>query len=96
MTAGLLRRLHHLLMGGVGRAELDIVLHGVGKEVHPLEHHAHLLHQGLQGVLPHIPAADGHTAAVHIPKPGDQVAEGGLAGAGGPYNGGGGPVRDSQ
>ena len=91
MAARLFSGLHHLLMGSARAAELDVVLHRVGKEVHPLEHHAHLLHEGLQRVLPHIPAADGHTAAVHIPKPGDQVAEGGLAGARGPYDGGGGP-----
>ena len=96
VAARLFSGLHHLLMGSARAAELDVVLHRVGKEVHPLEHHAHLFHEGLQGVLPHIPAADGHTAAVHIPKPGDQVAESGLAGAGRSHNGGGGPVRDDQ
>ena len=58
-------------MSGIGTAELDVVLNGVVEEVHPLEHHAHLLHQGLQGVFPHIPAVDGDPAALHIPEPGD-------------------------
>ena len=43
VAARLFSGLHHLLMGSARAAELDVVLHRVGKEVHPLEHHAHLL-----------------------------------------------------
>ena len=46
MAAGLLCRIHHLLVGSVGTAELDVILNGVVEEIHALEHHAHLIHQG--------------------------------------------------
>lgn len=94
MAAHLFNGLRHLPMGNARAVELDAVLHRVSKEVHPLEYHAHLFYEELQRVLPHTPATDGHTIVIHISKPGDQAAEGGLAGAGEPHNGGGGPARD--
>src|SRR5699024_9401518 len=87
---------HHLLVGGIRAAKLDVVLHGVVEEVHRLEHHGYVLHQAVQLVLPHVVAAHGDFSALHIPEPGDQVAEGGLAAAGGTHHGGGTAGGDGQ
>ena len=79
-------------MGGVGASEFDVVLHAVLEEVHILKDHGDVPQQALAGKLPHVVAADGHASAVRIVEPGHQVADGALAGAGRPHDGGGGPL----
>ena len=83
---------HHLLMGGVGASEFDVVLHTVLEEIHILKNHGDIPQQALAGELTHIVAADGHGPAVRVIEPGHQVADGALAGAGRPHDGGGGPL----
>ena len=51
---------HHLLMGGVGASEFDVVLHTVLEEIHILKNHGDIPQQALAGELTHIVAADGH------------------------------------
>ena len=96
MAAGFFRRFHHLFVSGLRPSKLDVVLYRIGKEVHLLEHHAHLIHQGFQGIVLHIDPAYTDDAAVHVPEPGNQVAQGRLARAAGPHNGRGGFVRDGD
>ena len=50
-----------------------------------LKHKGHLPHEGSAVQLPHVRAAHGDAAAVHIPEPGDQAGGGGLAPAGGSH-----------
>ena len=72
MAASLLRRLNHLLMGGVRAAKLDIVLNRICKEVYALEHHRDILHQAVQLKIPYIRTAYGNLPGIHIPKTGNQ------------------------
>ena len=74
-------------------AEFDIVLNRVCEEIYILEYHTDLIHEGFQCILPDICAADTDRAAVHIPEPGDQTAQGGLSRTAGPYDGSSGTVR---
>ena len=96
MAPGRLCRGHHLLMGGVRLAELDVVLNAVVEQVHALKDHTEIAHQTIQRIVLHIDAAQLDRAAVHIPKPCHKTGEGGLAGAGGPHDGSGCPFRDSK
>ena len=96
MAAGGLGCGHHLLMGGVRAAKLDVVLHRVVEEIHRLKHHGDVLHQAVQLVLPHIMAAYGDPAALDIPKAGDEIAQSGLSAAGGPHHGGGAAGGDGK
>ena len=93
MAPGRLCRGHHLLMGGVRLAELDVVLNAVVEQVHALKDHAEIVHQTIQHIVLHINAAQLDRTAVHIPKPCHKTGEGGLAGAGGPHDGSGCPFR---
>ena len=52
-----------------------------------LENHAHVVHQAVKGVIPHVVPADGHDAAAGVPEPGNQAAQGGFAAAAGAHNG---------
>ena len=79
-------------MGGVRAAELDVVLHRVMEQIHRLEHHGDVSQQALAGKLPHIVSAHGDRAGIHIIKPGNQIADGTLSGAGGANDGGSGPL----
>ena len=49
ITAGRLGCRDHLVMRGLRLAELDVVFYGIGKEIHILEYHADLIHQGFEG-----------------------------------------------
>ena len=75
----------HLLHGGVGLAEADIVGDGVREQIGPLEHEGEIADEAVVAVLPHIPSAKAHTAGLHIPEPCHKIAEGCLAASGGPY-----------
>ncbi|CAN4028530.1 Zn-dependent peptidase ImmA, M78 family, partial [Dysosmobacter welbionis] len=71
VAAGGLGSGHHLFMGGVRAAELDVVLHRVMEQIHRLEHHGDVSQQALAGKLPHIVSAHGDRAGIHIIKPGN-------------------------
>ena len=86
VAAGGLGSGHHLFMGGVRAAELDVVLHRVMEQIHRLEHHGDVSQQALAGKLPHIVSAHGDRAGIHIIKPGNQIADGTLSGAGGSHD----------
>ena len=85
IAARLLRCGLHLLHGGVGLAEADIVGDGVREQIGPLEHEGEIADEAVVAVLPHIPSAKAHTAGLHIPEPCHKIAEGCLAASGGPY-----------
>ena len=55
---------HHLLMGGVGASEFDVVLHTVLEEIHILKNHGDIPQQALAGELTQ---PDGPTMAVVVP-----------------------------
>ena len=96
MAARLFRRFHHLFMGGLRTAEFDVVLDGIFKEIHLLKDDGEVPEQAVTGVFPHIVSAQQDLTLLHIPKPGDQAAQCGLAGAGGAYDGAGGSLRDGK
>ena len=79
----------HLVGGGAGAAVANVLHNAGGEEEHILLHHANVPAQALLGDVPHIQAVDGDAALRHVVEAGDQVAEGGLAAAGGPHNGDG-------
>ena len=96
MAAGLLRRGHHFLVGSLWPPEFDVVLDGVGKEIHILKDHADLVHQRFQSVLPYVLSAYSDSASVHVPEPGNQMAEGGFPAAGGAHDSRGGLIRNAD
>lgn len=96
VAAGFLGRLHHVLVGCVLPAELDVVLNGIRKQVHGLEHKGEVRHQAVHAVVLHVNAAQGDVPCVHVPEPGNQAAQGGFAPAGRSHKGGGGSLGDGQ
>ena len=84
---GVLGRLDHLLLGGVGPAPQEVLPDGAGEEDVVLEHHTDALAQLLQGVVPHVHPVQQHRTAGHVVETGDQVHQGGLSGAGAAHHG---------
>ena len=78
------RRGHHLLVRGIGTAELDVVLNGVVEQVDVLEHHGEVRHELVELPVAHVLAAQRHRARVHVPEAGHKVHERGLARPGRP------------
>ena len=93
ITASLFRRRNDFLMGSIRFAELNVVLNGIRKQIDILEYHTDIGHQLRQRICLYVFTADRNTAAVHIPKAGDQVTERCLAGTGGTDNRGHGTIR---
>ena len=87
VAAGLFRRRNHLIHGRVRLPEANVIGDGIVEQIYVLEHEAEILHQAVHIVIAHVAAAQGHPAAVHIPKPGKQVAQGGLAAPRGAHDG---------
>ena len=83
-------------MGSLRPSELNVVLDGVGKEIHILKDHADLVHQRFQSVLPDVLSAHSDSTSVHVPEPGNQMAEGGFPAAGRAYDGCGGLIRNAD
>ena len=81
----LLRGSLHLLPGGAGQAVGNVFIDGAGEHVHLLLHHADVLPQAALGQLGDVLTVDQDASAADVVKPGDQVAEGGLAAAAGAY-----------
>src|SRR5699024_1713503 len=73
-TAGFL----HLGVGGVGVATAQVVLCGAREQHVLLQHHGHLVAQGLQVVLAHVHAAHLHAALGDVVQAGDQLDQAGL------------------
>ena len=96
MAAGPFCGRYHLLMGGFRPAKPDVVFHRVVKEVHILKDHADVFQHAVRSIIPHIFSANPNGPFLHIPKAGNQIAECGLAAAGGSYNRAGGVLRDFQ
>ncbi len=59
----------------------------VVEQIDVLEHEAEISHQAVHIVFPHIVPAQCDLSAVHVPEAGQQMAEGGLAAAGGAHKG---------
>lgn len=83
---------YYLLMGGIGAAEFDIVLHTVLEEIHILKDHGDISQQAFAGKFFHIVATHRNGAAVRVIEAGHQIAYRALAGAGRPHNGSSGPL----
>ena len=94
--AGLAADLGALLFRGVLLAPAEVVQDGAGEEDVLLQHHRHLLAQGLQVVGPHVLAAHGHGAAVHVVEPADEADQAALTAAGTPHDADGLPSLDVQ
>ena len=72
----------HLLVGGRGRAEADVVGDRARKQERILGDQRHLRAQGALLDGPHVDAVDQHISVGDVVEAGDQVGDGGLAGAG--------------
>ena len=83
-------------MGGFRFSKLDIILNRIIKEIDILEYHTDVSQQTVKGIFLHILSADGDAAAVYIPKAGNQIAKGRLAGTGRPDNRSQTLIRDCQ
>ena len=89
-------RLDDLVGGSPGPAVADGLHDAGGEEEHVLLHHADIPPQALLGHVPDVVAVDGDAALPHVVEPGDQVAQGGLAAAGGTHDGDGLPGLDVE
>ena len=78
---------NHLVHGGVRLAVGNVLPHRAGTQPGVLQHHAVAAAQGGAGHIPDIGAGHLDAAAVYIIEPHKQVDEGGLAAAGGAYDG---------
>ncbi len=79
--------LFDLLGGGVRGAEGDVVADGVGEEEGLLRDEADVSAEGLEGEGADGAVVDEDGAGVGVLEAGDEVDEGGFAGAGGAYDG---------
>ena len=52
----------HLLHGGIGLSEADVIGDGVREQIGPLEHEGEIADQTVVAVFPHIPPAEAHAA----------------------------------
>ena len=86
----------HLLVGGIGAAHADVLPDALVKEVVVLGHEGHLVIELGEGNAIQILPAQGDGAGGYIPEPGDQLGDGGLAGAGRPHKGGHGAGGDGE
>ena len=72
----------HLLVSGVLFAPAEIILDGAGEQHVLLQHHGHLVPQGVHIVVPDVRAAHQDAALSGVVQTGDQLDQGGLGGAG--------------
>ena len=77
----------HLLVGGVGSAEGDVVPHGSGGQPGLLQHHAVVLPKGVAGDLTDIKAVHRNASLAHVVEAHEQVDERGLTASRGAYDG---------
>jgi hypothetical protein len=96
VDAGQPRGLADLLVGGAGAAQADVVLDRAFEQVDVLEDQGELGHQLLGGEVADVLPADADRAGVHVPEPGDQPREGGLARPGGAHQRGHGAWRHPE
>ena len=86
MYLGPHRRLHYLLVGGLGPAVADVLPDGPGEHEHILLYHADVPAQAALLYIPHVNAVHLHAAGADVVKPGQQLAQGGLAAPGGAHH----------
>ena len=86
----------HLLVGSGGTPHSDVLPHALVKEVVVLGHEGHLVIELGEGNAIQILPAQGDGAGGYIPEPGDQLGDGGLAGAGRAHKGGHGAGGDGE
>ena len=84
---GVFGGLDDLFLGGVRTAPEKVFPDGSGEEHVGLKDHADAAAQLLQGVVPHVHPVHQNRAAGDVVEPGDEVDQGGLAGAGTAHNG---------
>ena len=96
VAPGGLRHSLHLLVGGIGAAHADVLPDALVKEVVVLGHKGHLVIELRQRDFLQILPAQGDGTGGHIPEPGDQFGDGGLAGAGGAHKGSHGAGGDGE
>ena len=65
-------------LGCVGLTHDDVVVDRILEQIHPLEHHADVIHQFRKGNVSDIRSSDFHTARLHIPKEVNEIFSGGL------------------
>ena len=70
---------HTLFLGGVGVAPAQVFQDGTGEEGVLLQHHRHLVAQGLHVIAAHVQAAHLYGALGHIVQPTDEVDQAALA-----------------
>ena len=70
--------LFQFLVGGVGIAPAQVLLNGAGEQLVLLQHHGHLVAQGVQVVVPHIHAAHLYGAFGGVVQAGNQLDQGGF------------------
>ena len=87
MGVGSLGGGNHLVHGGVRLAVGNVLPHRTGAQPGVLQHHAVAAAQRGAGHIPDIGAGHLDAAAVYIIEPHQQIDEGGLAAAGGAYDG---------
>ena len=75
-------RLADFLVGGVRVAPAQVFGNGAAKQYVFLQHHGHLVAQGVQVVVAHVHAAHAHGALGGVVQAGDEVNERGLGRAG--------------
>ena len=75
----------YLFHDAIRAAHADVIVDGVLEQIHPLEHHTDVVHQLRQGNSPNIHTPHQHLTGLHIPEPGQQAGDSGLAAAGRPY-----------
>ena len=80
-------RLVHLFLCGVRLAIADILKNRIGKEEHVLLDNADVLVNGPLLHLAHIHPVNANATGGYVIEPGNQLAQGGFATAGGAYNG---------
>ena len=85
MNAGLPCSLYHLPVRGVKVAVAYVVRYAAVKEEYVLSHYSHVAPEGYPCEIPYVGAVYGYAALLRVVKPRYEVAECGLAAAGGAY-----------
>ena len=89
-------RRDHLVAGGVGPAEGDVLGHGAGEQVDVLEHDGDGVVELVGGQVAEVDPAEADRAGLRVPEPGHEVEQGRLAGAGGTDDGARRPRRHRE
>ena len=94
--AGHAAGLEELVIGGIGRAPLQVLAHGAAEQHVLLEHDAHGVPQRGEVVLAHVVTAHGHPTRGDVVEPRYELHERGLARARGTQDAHGGACRQVE